>query len=99
MSGALRRLQRGENSPPAHPIPSVNSTEQRYQMLDRSISSLALLLGPLALLGFAAGALRALSLRPGLEGPRRRALTAGWVLLLLVGGPLWLLAAAALRPR
>ncbi len=31
MSGALRRLERGENSPPAPPIASVTSTERRNQ--------------------------------------------------------------------
>ena len=59
---------------------------------------MALLLGvPLLLLGAVAGALRALSLLPALAPRRRRALQAGWVLLLLVGVPLWLVLAAALR--
>lgn len=56
-----------------------------------------LLLGvPLLLIGAAAGALRVLAQRPGLPPRRRRALQAGWVLLLLAGVPLWLVAAAAL---
>lgn len=66
-------------------------------MLRLDPASLALLLGPLLLLGFAAGALRALARRPGLAPGRRRALQAGWVLLLLAGAPVWLLLAAALR--
>lgn len=61
------------------------------------LPSLALLLGPLLVLGFVAGAVRALSLRPDLPARRRRALQATWVLLLLAGAPLWLMLAAALR--
>jgi hypothetical protein len=61
-----------------------------------SLTSLIALVAPLFLLGFGAGALRALSRRPDLAEERRRALQAGWVLLLLVGTPLWLLLAAAL---
>jgi hypothetical protein len=57
----------------------------------------ALLFGPLLVLGFAAGVLRALARRTGVEPRRRRALQAAWVLLLLVGGPLWLVLAAVLR--
>ena len=57
---------------------------------------LALLLGPLLLLGAASGALRALALAAP-AGRRRRALTAGWVLLLLAGVPVWLILAAVLR--
>jgi hypothetical protein len=67
--------------------------------MGRSPAAWLLLLGPLALLGFAAGALRAVSLRPGLAASRRRALTASWVLLLLAGAPAWLFLAAALRGR
>jgi hypothetical protein len=55
-----------------------------------------LLYGPLLVLGFAAGALRALARREGVKGRRRRALQAAWVLLLLAGVPLWIVAAAAL---
>jgi hypothetical protein len=48
---------------------------------------------PLLLVGFAAGALRALSLR--VEDPgRRRLLSFAWVVLLLLGAPLWLFLAA-----
>lgn len=54
---------------------------------------LALLLAPLFALGFGAGALRALARRPGIPDRRRRALSAAWVLLLLAGAPLWLVAA------
>lgn len=57
---------------------------------------LALLLGPLLLIGAAAGAVRALALATP-AGPRRRALQAGWVLGLLAGVPLWLVLAAVLR--
>ncbi len=65
--------------------------------MPRSTASLAALLGPLFLLGLAAGVLRALAQRPDLTARRRRALSAGWVLLLLVGAPLWLVLAAVLR--
>ena len=66
-------------------------------MLDLPLRTQVLLLGPLLLLGFAAGALRAAALRPDLPARRRRALQASWVLLLLVGAPLWLFLAVALR--
>ena len=57
-----------------------------------------LLLGiPLLLLGAASGALRVLARQPDLAPGRRRACQAGWVLLLLAGVPLWLVAAAVLR--
>ena len=61
-----------------------------------SPSSLVSLVAPLFVIGFGAGALRALSTRPELPPARRRALQAGWVLLLLVGTPLWLVLAAVL---
>jgi hypothetical protein len=57
----------------------------------------ALLLGPLLLLGFAAGVVRALAQRPGLAPASRRRLQLAWVLVLLVGAPLWLVLAAVLR--
>jgi hypothetical protein len=57
----------------------------------------ALLLGPLLVLGFGAGLLRALARRPGLDPRRRRTLQAAWVLLLLAGAPAWLVLAAVLR--
>ena len=66
-------------------------------MSARSLSSLLLVFGPLLVLGFAAGALRALAARPDLPARRRRALQAAWVLTLLVGAPVWLLLAAVLR--
>jgi hypothetical protein len=57
-----------------------------------------LLLGaPLLLIGAAAGALRALAQHTAFQPRSRRTLQAGWVLLLLVGVPLWLVLAAALR--
>jgi hypothetical protein len=65
--------------------------------VERTPLQWAALYGPLLLIGLGSGALRALSLRPGLEPGRRRALTAGWILLLLVGTPLWLFTAATLR--
>ncbi|WP_242355287.1 hypothetical protein [Anaeromyxobacter sp. SG64] len=64
--------------------------------LPRSLPSLLVVFGPLFLLGFGAGALRALASRPGTNDRRRRALQAAWVLLLLGGTPLWLFLAAAL---
>lgn len=66
-------------------------------MLDLPTSRLLVVLGPLLLLGFAAGALRAWAQRADLAPRRRRALQAAWVLALLVGGPLWLFLAATLR--
>lgn len=66
-------------------------------MLGLPLPRLLLLLAPLLVLGFAAGAVRALSMRPGAPPGRRRALQAAWVLLLLAGAPLWLVLAAALR--
>lgn len=57
---------------------------------------LALLVAPLFLIGAGAGALRGLALRHE-PGPTRRRLTAGWILTLLCGAPLWLIAAAVLR--
>jgi hypothetical protein len=62
-----------------------------------SPGSLLVLLLPLLLIGFAAGAVRALSLRADLPPGRRRTLQALWVVLLLAGAPLWLFLAAALR--
>ncbi len=59
----------------------------------------AILWIPLLALGFAAGALRALARRPGVPDRRRRALSAAWVLLLLAGGPLWIVAAGLLAGR
>lgn len=58
---------------------------------------LALLFAPLFLLGFGAGAVRALARAERTPPPRRRTLTAAWVLMLLVGAPLWLVLAAVLR--
>lgn len=65
-------------------------------MSGRSPLQLVVLLVPLLLIGFAAGAIRALSLRPDAPPARRRLLTAVWVLLLLAGGPLWLFLSATL---
>ena len=58
----------------------------------------ALFLGvPLVLLGVLSGALRVLARHPAIAAPRRRALQAAWVLVLLAGVPLWLVLAAALK--
>jgi hypothetical protein len=57
---------------------------------------LLVLAAPLLLIGIASGALRVLTRHPALPPGRRRALQASWVLLLLVGVPLWLVLAAAL---
>jgi hypothetical protein len=64
-----------------------------------SLTGAVLVYGPLLALGLLAGALRALAQQPGIPPGRRRALSAGWVLLLLVGAPAWLFLAAALRLR
>jgi hypothetical protein len=61
------------------------------------LRSLLLLGAPLLLIGVASGALRALARHPDIAARRRRAFQAGWVLLLLVGVPLWLVLAAAFR--
>jgi hypothetical protein len=61
------------------------------------LRALLLLGAPLLLIGAAAGALRVLAGHPALRPRSRRALQAGWVLLLLAGVPLWLVLAAALR--
>jgi len=58
---------------------------------------LTLLAVPLLALGFAAGALRILARRADWPPGRRRACGVAWVLLLLVGVPTWLVAAAVLR--
>ncbi len=60
------------------------------------LRALLLLGAPLLLLGAASGALRVMAGLPGVPPRRRRALQAGWVLLLLAGVPLWLIVAAAL---
>lgn len=57
---------------------------------------LALLLGPLLVIGAAAGVLRGLSLRAEPGSRRRRTLAAAWVLVLLAAAPLWLILAAVL---
>jgi hypothetical protein len=53
------------------------------------------LLGPLALLAFAAGALRALGLREA-DPRRRRRFQAAWVALLFLGTPAWLFLGATM---
>ncbi len=58
---------------------------------------IVLLYGPLLLAGFGAGAIRTAARRPSLAPRRRRALQAAWVLVLLAGVPLWLVAAALLH--
>jgi hypothetical protein len=64
--------------------------------LPASPLALLALAGPLFVLGFGAGALRAFARRPELPERRRRALQAAWVVLLLAGTPLWLVLAAVL---
>jgi hypothetical protein len=66
-------------------------------VLRLDLSRAAVLFGPLLVLGFAAGIVRALAQRPGLDPRRRRRLQAAWVLILLVGEPVWLVLAAVLR--
>ena len=55
------------------------------------------LLLPLLLLGFTAGAVRAWATLPTHPPGRRRLLQFGWVALLLVGAPAWLVLAAVLK--
>ena len=64
-------------------------------MSHRSLHLLAVY-GPLLLIGLASGALRAMGQRPGLATPTRRTFGILWVLLLLLGVPFWLFAAATL---
>jgi hypothetical protein len=64
-------------------------------MLRLPLANLVALLAPVAVIGFGAGVLRALAQRTA-AARRRRALQASWVLLLLAGVPLWLVAAALL---
>jgi hypothetical protein len=66
-------------------------------VLQLDLRSVLLLALPLLALGAASGALRVLSRAPGTAPRRRRLLQAVWVLILLVGVPLWLVLAAALR--
>jgi hypothetical protein len=66
-------------------------------VLHLPISKLLVVLAPLLALGFVAGALRGLAQRADLAPARRRGLTAAWVLVLLVGAPLWLVLAAVLH--
>ena len=65
-------------------------------MLRLDLAGLALLLGPLLVLGFVAGVIRALAQRPGLAPPRRRMLGIAWVLLLMLGAPVWLVLAVVI---
>ena len=65
-------------------------------MLRLDLDRVALLLGPLLVLGFLAGVVRALAQRPGLAPPARRRLEVAWVLLLLVGAPIWLVLAVVI---
>ena len=58
--------------------------------------NLALLLLPLLLLGFSAGAVRAWAGLPTHSPGRRRLLQFAWVALLLAGAPAWLVLAAML---
>jgi hypothetical protein len=61
-----------------------------------SLSQLLWLVGPLFLIAWLAGALRALGLRQA-DPRRRRLYQALWVALLLAGTPVWILLAATLR--
>lgn len=58
-----------------------------------SLSQALWIFGPLFLLSFGAGVIRALGQRQAAER-RRRLFQLLWVLLLLVGAPLWLFVAA-----
>ncbi len=58
---------------------------------------LVLVVVPLLVLGFAAGALRGWASLPSHTPRRRRLLQFGWVALLLFAAPAWLVLAALLR--
>ncbi len=62
-------------------------------MLRLQLSNVALLLGPLLVIGFVAGVGRALAQRPGVSATGRRRLEIAWVLILLVAAPVWLVLA------
>jgi hypothetical protein len=61
-----------------------------------SLSQALWFFAPLFLIAFSAGALRAAALRQA-QPERRRLYQVLWVLVLLVGTPLWLFAAATFR--
>ena len=65
-------------------------------MRGQSLLHPLLLFGPLLLLGFLAGAVRALASRASAPQRQRRFLGALWVVVLLAGVPLWLFLAATL---
>jgi hypothetical protein len=65
-------------------------------MADRTPLQLLAFYGPLLLIGLVAGGLRALGQRPSISGSARRGYGIGWVLLLLVGTPVWFFLAATL---
>ncbi len=65
-------------------------------MLQLAPGRVALLLGPLLVLGFVAGVIRAFAQRPGLAPPTRRVLGIAWVLLLMLGAPIWLVLAVVI---
>jgi hypothetical protein len=60
------------------------------------LSRLLLLAIPLLVIGIASGALRILARLPEVAPARRRTLQASWVILLLVGVPVWLVLSAIL---
>jgi len=60
-----------------------------------SIGQIAVAILPLFVLGYGAGAVRAVALRSAAPA-RRKALTVAWVGLLFAGPPLWLMVAANL---
>jgi hypothetical protein len=55
------------------------------------------LYGPLAALGICAGVMRAFAARPGIPAPRKRLLTIGWIVAVLVGAPLWVFLHATMK--
>lgn len=55
------------------------------------------LYGPLVVLGVAAGVLRAFAGRPGVPVRRKRLMTIGWILLVVMGAPLWVFLHATLK--
>ena len=60
-----------------------------------TIGQIAVAILPLFVLGYGAGALRAVALR-STQPARRKVFTVAWVALLFAGPPLWLLLAANL---
>jgi hypothetical protein len=77
-------------------LPWLPSRGHADQLLPPPVNS-PIFLAPLILLGFSAGALRVWAGLPSHTPTRRRLLQFGWVALLLIGTPVWLVLSAVLK--